>query len=329
MASDNATQRELFETALTKSKPLLWEKYELGEIWCGDSLKKLSNIKKNSVDLCFTSPPFPLVRKKKYGNKEEEEYIDWLMPFLGKAKETLKETGSLVIDLGCCWERGQPVRSTYDLRLPLRIIDELGLYFAQEFYWYNPSRLPSPAEWVTIRKERVKDSVNKILWFGKTPHPKALNTRVLQPYSDAMEKKFGIVDEPMRPSGHQPSDSLTTIRNQGSIPSNLLACANNNSADPYLTYCKTNGLTPHPARFPFQIPEFFIRLLTEPGDTVIDPFAGSCTTGFAAEKNKRKWICIERDPTYVNTAQGHFCQRPKSRSKDTISIHKPGTYAND
>ena len=326
MSSDAAEQQELFETALNNSKAILWEQYELGQIWCADSLRKLDNIEQESVDLCFTSPPFPLLRKKKYGNKEEAEYLDWLMPFLSKAATTLKDSGSLVIDLGCCWDKGQPTRSTYDLRLPLRIIDELGLYYAQEFYWYNPSRLPTPAEWVTIRKERVKDSVNKILWFGKTPHPKACNTRVLQPYSSAMERRFGRTNEPARPSGHRPSDKLTTVRNEGSIPSNLIACANANSADPYLTYCKSNGLTPHPARFPYQIPEFFIRLLTEPGDLVIDPFAGSCTTGFAAEKNHRNWICIERDPAYVNTALGHFCSRSPAKSNDAISLPKPGNY---
>jgi len=329
MTSDTASQQELFDAALDKSPPLLWDKYELGEIWCGDSLDKLGKLEDSSVDLCFTSPPFPLVRKKKYGNKDEEEYIDWLMPFLSKVSSALKDTGSLVIDLGCCWEKGQPTRSTYDLRLPLRIIDEIGLYYAQELYWYNPSRLPAPAEWVTIRKERVKDSVNKILWFGKTPHPKACNSRVLQPYSEAMEKKFGRTGESVRPSGHKPSDTLTTVRNEGSIPSNLIACANANASDPYLAYCKAKELTPHPARFPYQIPEFFIRLLTDPGDLVIDPFAGSCTTGFAAEKNNRSWICIERDPTYVNTAPGHFCARPKSRGRDTIEMRKPGVYASE
>lgn len=327
MSTSSSEQHDLFQHALDKSPPVLWEQYKQGEIWCGDSLAKLSNINAESVDLCFTSPPFPLLRKKKYGNKDEDEYLDWLMPFIERITTTLKETGSLVIDLGCCWNKGQPTRSTYDLKLPLRLIEELGLHFAQEFYWYNPSRLPAPAEWVTIRRERVKDSVNKILWFGKSPHPKANNSRVLQPYSKAMEQRFGRVDERMRPSGHKPSDSLTNVRNDGAIPSNLIALSNSNSADPYLKYCKLNELKPHPARFPYQIPEFFIRFLTDADDLVLDPFAGSCTTGFAAEKNNRQWICIERDPTYVNTAPGHFCTRPEPRSSDLIAVPKPGMYA--
>ncbi|MDB9797704.1 site-specific DNA-methyltransferase [Pseudomonadales bacterium] len=321
-------QQSLFEISdlPEPSDDFVFEGFERGEIWCGDSQILMNDISDESLDLCFTSPPFPLITKKSYGNEDEKNYIDWLMPFLDIIARKLKPTGSLVIDLGCCWEKGLPVRSTYDLRLPLRIIDELGLYFAQEFYWYNPSRLPTPAEWVTIRKERVKDSVDKILWFSKTPHPKALNTRVLQPYSKSMEAKFGKNPDGRRPSGHKPSRQMHSFRNAGSIPGNLIACGNNNRSEPYLKFCRANDLTPHPARFPYEIAEFFIRFLTKPNDLILDPFAGSCTSGFAAEKNGRNWLCIEENADYVATSRGHFFTRPE-REEAAIVLPRVGNYA--
>lgn len=308
--------------------PVKWVEFDNGAIWCGDSLRKMKRMKPKTIDLFFTSPPFPLIRKKEYGNREEKEYIDWLIPFVEAGARLLKDSGSLVLDLGCCWEKGKPVRSAYDMRLALEIIDTLNMFLAQEFYWYNPSRLPSPAQWVTVKKSRVKDSVNKILWFSKTELPKASNERILQPYSPCMEKKLakGIHEEHERPSGHKPSGSFNN-RNPGSIPGNLLAIANNNSSDPYLKYCRNKGLQPHPARFPYQVPEFFIRFLTEPGDKVIDPFAGSCTTGYAAEIHYRKWVCIEANPAYVTTAPGHFQRIATPQKHIEITLPRTGLYA--
>ena len=321
-------QRQLFDVPEQSEAPadFVYEGYSRGEIWCGDSLDLMKDLEDESVNLCFTSPPFPLIAKKSYGNKSENEYIDWLMPFLKLIQEKLAMSGSLVIDLGCCWEKGSPVRSSYDLRLPLRVIDELGMFFAQEFYWYNPSRLPTPAEWVTIRRERVKDSVDKLLWFSKAPFPKANNAHVLQPYSKSMEAKFGKRPDGRRPSGHRPSAQMHSFRNPGSIPGNLLACGNNNSLDPYLRFCKAEGLSPHPARFPYELPEFFVRLLTLPGDLVLDPFAGSCTSGYAAEKNDRRWVCIEENEEFTATAKGHFYSR-KERKDASISLPRLGNYA--
>lgn len=314
---------------LNESINMQWKRYRKGEIWWGDSLTKMRRMHPKTIDLCFTSPPFPLIRKKGYGNKDESAYVDWLLEFACEIKRLLKDTGSLVLDLGSCWKKGRPIRSTYDLRLTLRLIDELGLNLAQEFYWYNPSRLPSPAQWVTIEKTRVKDSINKLLWFSKSDNPKADNRRVLQPYSDSMEKIFSKekMSHKKRPSGHQPSKKFL-IRNKGSIPGNLLALSNANNSDPYLIYCKDLDLDPHPARFPIQLPEFFIRFLTETGDKILDPFAGSCTTGYAAEINDRRWICIEEDENYLITSEGHFLNGKKTiDTSGEIKLPRLGVYA--
>src|SRR5690606_28107862 len=120
----------------------------------------------NSIDLIMTSPPFGLVKKKDYGNEDADEYIDWFRKFADGFRRVLKPEGSLVIDIGGSWVQGQPTRSLYHFELLIMLVKEFGFHLAQEFYWWNPSKLPSPAEWVTIRRIRVKDAVNCIWWLS-------------------------------------------------------------------------------------------------------------------------------------------------------------------
>jgi site-specific DNA-methyltransferase (cytosine-N4-specific) len=186
------------------------------------------------------------------------------------------------------------------------LVEQLGFHLAQEFFWWNPSKLPTPAEWVTVRRIRVKDAINTIWWLSPTPYPRASNRRVLQPYSDSMEELLEKgYKAKRRPSGHNISKKFSK-RNKGAIPPNLLALANTESNSFYLRYCKERDIKPHPARFPLGIPEYFIRMLTEPGDLVVDPFAGSCVTGEAAEALKRRWICIDMEEDYLQGALGRF-----------------------
>ena len=136
----------------------------------------------------MTSPPFGLVRKKDYGNVEANEYVDWFKPFGAEFHRVLTDNGSLVIDIGGAWNRGYPTRNLYHFKLLIMLCEEIGFHLAQDFYWWNPSKLPTPAEWVTVRRLRVKDAINTVWWLSKTPWPKASNRRVLQPYSASMEE---------------------------------------------------------------------------------------------------------------------------------------------
>lgn len=171
---------------------------------------------------------------------------------------------------------------------------------------YDPAKLPTPAEWVTVRRIRVKDAINKIWWLSKTAWPKASNRRVLQPYSDSMRDllKNGYTPR-LRPSGHDISKRFRTD-NGAAIPPNLIAVANTDSNSPYLRYCRKHHLPAHPARFPVELPEFFVRMLTDEGDLVIDPFAGSCVTGEVCERLGREWICVELREDYLKGAFGRF-----------------------
>ena len=281
-------------------------KTDLGELTHGDSLDVLATHTVNSIDLIMTSPPFGLVRKKEYGNVHADDYCDWFRPFAEEFHRVLKDTGSLVIDIGGTWNQGQPTRSLYHFKLLIMLCEEYGFHLAQEFYWWNPSKLPSPAEWVTVRRIRVKDSINTIWWLSKTPWPKASNRRVLQPYSPSMKHLLASgYKAKRRPSGHEISDKFA-LDNGAAIPPNLLAIPHTESNSHYIRYCQENELPIHPARFPSELPEYFVRMLTDPDDKVVDPFAGSCITGEVCQRLKRRWQCIELSEKYLEGAIGRF-----------------------
>lgn len=298
-----------------KSKPIYNTKF--GSAFCGDSIDLLKELENDTIDLVITSPPFALLRKKEYGNKEQSEYVDWLATFAYEIQRVLKPTGSFVLDIGGAYKKGIPVRSLYNYRVLIKFCDEVGLYLAEEFFWNNPSKLPSPIEWVNKKKIRVKDSVNTVWWFSKTTQPKADVTKVLNPYSERMKKLLKNPDAyyspKKRPSGHDISSGFGKD-NGGAIPSNLLTFPNSESNSQYIQACKKFGAKAHPARFPSKLPEFFIKFLTDEGDIILDIFAGSNTTGEVAEKLKRKWLSFEIDLNYVKNSRLRF--------SDEMSIEK-------
>ena len=295
-----------------------------------------SQLEAESVNLIVTSPPFGLVRKKEYGNADAGDYVDWFRPFAKQFARVLKTEGSLVIDIGGAWNSGKPTKSLYQYELLLTLCKEYDFHLAQEFFWWNPSKLPTPAEWVNVRRIRVKDAVNNIFWLSKSPFPKASNRRVLTPYSKSME---GLLESgyraKKRPSGHEIGKSFSK-NNGAAIPPNLIAAANTESNSHYLRYCNANELPVHPARFPALIPEYFIRFLTDPGDLVFDPYAGSCVTGEVAERLRRKWICSEIQEKYLLGAKGRFLKteppkqlRLTGKRAETYSIQRPDTLWDD
>ena len=274
----------------------------LGAAYHGDALDLLGGLDSESIDLVVTSPPFPLLRQKEYGNKDQDTYVDWIVSFAAQVHTVLKDTGSFVLDLGGAYKRSRPVRSLYNYRVLIRLCDELGFKLAEEFFWFNPAKLPSPIEWVNKRKIRVKDAVNTVWWLSKTDWPKADVRRVLKPYSQRMEKLLREGEKfytpKLRPSGHDISKAFTR-GNAGAIPPNLLSIPNTESNSLYLRLCRELKIKPHPARFPEALPRFFIDFLTEPGDIVADIFAGSNATGVAAEKACRSWLAFEEDRQYL------------------------------
>lgn len=281
----------------------------LGVAYCVDSLLLLRSLPTGSIDLVITSPPFALLRQKEYGNADQDQYIQWLCDFAIEVKRILRESGSFVLDLGGAYQRGKPIRSLYNFKIPIIFCETLGFFLAEEFFWHNPSKLPSPIEWVNKRKVRAKDTVNTVWWFSVSENPKSDITQVLTPYSERMLK---LLENPekyyaakKRPSGHDISMGFSK-NNGGALPSNLLSFPNSESNSHYLSQCKTAGIKAHPARFPAALPEFFIKMLTRPGDIVLDIFAGSNTTGEASERLNRPWISAEINPEYVKASKFRF-----------------------
>lgn len=286
-----------------------------GATYIGDSRELLSELPDNSVNLVVTSPPFALQRQKEYGNLDQHEYIDWFLEFGRLVHQKLRDDGSFVVDFGGAYMKGVPARSLYNFRVLIRMVDELGFFLAEDFYWFNSSKLPSPIEWVNKRKIRVKDSINTVWWFSKTEWPKADVTKVLAPYSDRMKKLIADPEKyytpKLRPSGHDIGSSFGKD-NGGAIPPNLLQIPNSESNGLYLSGCKAISVKGHPARFPAKLPEFFVKMLTEPGDLVVDIFGGSNTTGQVAEAEGRRWMAFEAQSDYVGASSFRFLDKMTS-----------------
>jgi site-specific DNA-methyltransferase (cytosine-N4-specific) len=272
-----------------------------------ESCAYTKDLKKN-VDLIFTSPPFPLNRKKRYGNEQGDAYVNWLAEFAPLLKEMLKPNGSIVLELGNAWEPGRPVMSTLSLKALLAFLERGELTLCQQFVWYNPARLPGPAQWVNIERIRVKDAYTHLWWMAQTDRPYADNRHVLTEYSEAMQKllKQQSYNTGKRPSEHHIGKTSFLKDNAGAIPSNLITIANTQASSNYLNYCREHDLQAHPARMPIALAEFFIKFLTKPGMLVLDPFAGSNTTGEAAEKLGRHWFSIEPNDMYLSGSRGRF-----------------------
>lgn len=275
---------------------------------------------RGSVQLVFTSPPFPLNRKKKYDNLQGSAFKKWLAGYASVLKELLTPDGAIVLEMGNAWVRGKPVMSTLAIESLLAFKKAAGLHLLQEFVWHNPAKLPTPAQWVTIERIRVKDSFTKIWWMSPNPRAKANNRNVKKPYSQSMQDLLRTrkYNAGRRPSEHVISEESFFTDNGGAIPPNVLSVkhdeepesvlvgSNTHSSPEYMNYCKHHNIVPHPARMPRELAEFFIRLCTDPNDLVLDPFAGSNTTGATAEELKRRWIAIEASGEYAESGRSRF-----------------------
>lgn len=288
----------------------------LGAAFAGDSRELLARLPDSSVNLVFTSPPYALHFKKEYGNVDKAQYVEWFLDFAREIKRVLKDDGSFVLNVGGSYNAGTPTRSLYHFKLLIALVEDLGFHLAQECFWYNPAKMPAPAEWVTVRRIRIKDSVEYVWWFSKTPWPKANNRNVLRAYSkDMLRLNQRGLRETVRPSGHVINSSFVNVDAGGAIPANvvedviaedMLKFGNNASNDEFTKRCKELGIKIHPARFPAALPEFFLKLLTDEDDLVVDPFAGSNTTGVVAEQLARRWIGMDLSPEYLEASKARF-----------------------
>jgi hypothetical protein len=302
-----------------------------GAYYVGDTPKTLQSKSFKSlqgkVQLLLTSPPFPLNKKKSYGNLTGRSYIKWIKSLAPIFADMLTDDGSIVMEVGNSWESGRPVQSLLALEALMAFTKAKGtkLRLVQQFVCYNPSRLPSPAAWVTVEPLRAVDSYTHVWWLAKTDYPKADNRKVLRPYSKAMKSllKRGTYNAGNRPSEHRISEKGFLQDRGGSIAHNLFemepiedgrevrlpnafSFSNTASSDFFHCACKAQNIVPHPARMPVGLASFFIEYLSEVGDLILDPFGGSNTTGFAAALANRRWIAIDAKKEYAAQSKLRF-----------------------
>ena len=286
---------------------------------------------RGKIQLIITSPPFPLNKKKSYGNMTGDEYLEWFASLAPIFAEMLTEDGSIVIEMGNGWESKRPVQSLLPIKSLMNFVEnnQAGLRLIQQFVCYNPSRLPSPTQWVTVNRIRTVDSFTNIWWIAKSDFPKADNSKVLRPYSNSMLKLLnrGNFNAGKRPSGHNIRETGFLRDCGGSIahnflelesmdskrqvrlpdPFNAFSLSNSISNDFFTRTCKERGINnPHPARMQMGLAAFFIQYLTDREDWVLDPFAGSNTTGYAAARLSRRWIAIDTREEYVEQSKIRF-----------------------
>lgn len=247
---------------------------------CKDELKKLPN---EFVDLIFTSPPYADQRKNTYGGIHPDKYVEWFLPTSKELLRILKPTGTFILNIKEKAVNGE--RSTYVIELILAMKKQ-GWLWTEEFIWHKKNSYPG--KW----PNRFRDSWERLLQFNKEKHFKMLQEEVMVPIGSWSKNRLKNLsetdkkrDESKVGSGFGKNISNWLDREMA-YPTNVIHMA---------TECNNKN---HSAAFPESLPEWFIKLFTQFGDTVLDPFMGSGTTNIVAEKLGRNSVGIDINKDY-------------------------------
>lgn len=282
-----------------------------GDCFLGTFQTVAEAINDGQVNLHFTSPPYPLNTPLAYGNVTSREYVDWFLPLAEQIYRTLADDGSFILNIGSVYRQGVPVLSTHFERLVIALEDKIGFKVAGKFYW--DGNKPPKTNWVTKDRVRVKNSVEEIYWFSKTPFPKANNRNILKPYSESYIKakqhaeKTGDFVRQRRPN--LSIAPAFNVDNGGAIPGNILTFPYCKDDKDFVKSCYAHGIGKdkiHNARMPIELPEWFIKFLTNTGDLVADLFAGTGTVGKAASNLGRRFLISDRSYWYLKQAHLRF-----------------------
>lgn len=274
------------------------------DLYLGDSKKMLKNLPDNSVDLIFTSPPYADQRKNTYGGVHPDKYVDWILPITEQLLRVLKPTGSFVLNIKERVVKGE--RSTYVMELILAMRKQ-GWLWTEEYIWHKKNCYPG--KW----PNRFRDAWERLLHFNKDKKFNMYQEEVMVPMGDWAKTRLKNLsdtdktrDESKVGSGFGKNISNWLERDMA-YPTNVLHLA---------TECNNKN---HSAAFPEGLPEWFIKLYTKEGDTVLDPFMGSGTTNFVANRMKRNSIGIEIVPEYYKMVKSEikpvelYLLEPKSK----------------
>lgn len=261
----------------------------IADIFLGDCRKELKKIPDNSVDLIITSPPYSDQRNKTYGGVDVENYVKWFLPITKELLRVLKPTGTFILNIKEKVKDGE--RTTYVLELILEMRKQ-GWLWTEEFIWHKKNCYPG--KW----PNRFRDAWERLLQFNKTRKFNMYQDEVMVPVGDWAKSRLKKLSETDKTRDNSKVGSgfgkkiSNWIDREMSYPTNVLHLA---------TECSNRN---HSAAFPEALPEWFIKLFTKEGDTILDPFMGSGTTNFVAQKMKRNSIGIEIMPEYYNIVKG-------------------------
>ncbi len=263
------------------------------KIYLGDCLNVMKDLPDNSVDMFFTSPPYAERRKSVYDGIPEDQYVDWFLPIALEIKRIMKPTGSFFLNIKPHTHKGE--RSLYVFDLILKLKREVGFMFVEEYCW-TKNAFPGNL------RGRFKNAFEPVYHFTKaspsniTFNPTACGTPIKpESLARARRKQNGM---PENGSGMAALRSENLLKIEIARPSNLINANNvsNQFSDKQM----------HPATFPTDLVEFFVKSFTNEDDVVCDPFGGSGTTGLVCKKNKRKWIIIEKEKKYYDLISKRF-----------------------
>jgi site-specific DNA-methyltransferase (cytosine-N4-specific) len=268
------------------------------------------------ITLCLTSPPYPLRNSRAYGNVDAAQYTDFILENLAPIVDNLRPGGSVCLNISNdIFETGRPSRSLYLEKLIIAINEELGLELMDRLCWHNPSKPPSPTQWMAKTRQQLKSNFEPIYWFTNDAQLcRSNNRRVLQPHTERMKRFIQSGGEQTSRTG---SDGAYAVKpgsyikpTEGAVPGNILRYSHTcKSQLNYKHQARESGLPAHGAPYPLALAKFLIEFLTERNDLVVDPFGGSNTTGVGAEELGRRWMVTDCMYEYALGSGGRF-ERP-------------------
>ncbi len=265
----------------------------INQIFLGDCQNILRQLPDHSVDLIFTSPPYADQRQASYGGVKPDQYVEWFLPKVQEFWRVLKPTGTFVLNIKERVVDGE--RHTYVLELILKMREQ-GWLWTEEFIWHKKNSYPG--KW----PNRFRDNWERLIQFNKQKQFNMYQESVMIPVGEWAKDRLAKLsetdktrDESKVGSGFGKNVSNWIGRHKV-YPTNVLHMA---------TECGNRG---HSAAFPVDLPAWFIKLFTQPGDVVLDPFLGSGTTALAAAQLGRSYIGIELSQEYVAIAQERVSQ---------------------
>jgi site-specific DNA-methyltransferase (cytosine-N4-specific) len=269
------------------------------------------------ITLVVTSPPYPLASARKYGNPSEPEYVDWICRTLEPVIKNLVPGGSICLNVSNdIFQKGSPARSMYCERLLLALNDRFGLHLMDRLIWENPQKPPGPFQYASKARTQLNVAYEPIYWLTNDPsRVKSNNRRVLQAHT---ERHLALIQRGGEQRDAAYSDGAYRVKpgsfgnaTEGRIPRNILRhghrCA---SQSAYKRMAAERGLPAHGAPMPLSLAKFLVEFLSEPGDVVAEPFAGSFTTPLAAELLGRRWWATECMAEYVMGGGPRFADQP-------------------